>query len=91
MRKKVEIGSLYDKVQDKDISCLFVDGEIVYWGVTPDSLSRAKEAWKSDPTIRDSVMMDIHHHFLTAFCKVVGKTVTIRDVNEAIRNGYIDV
>jgi hypothetical protein len=91
MRKKVEVGSYYDKVQDKDVSCLIINGETLTWGVTPDSLTRAKEAWKSDPTIRDSVMMDIHHHFLKAFCKAVGKTVTIRDVNEAINAGYIDV
>lgn len=81
---KITLGTYYDDVRKENISCLVIDGKSFTWGVLPESLRKAKEAWISDPTIKDAIMMDIRNHFLTSLCKFTGEKITIQDINKAL-------
>lgn len=89
--KTFAVGTFYDKVQDKDVRCIVVDGVPFGWGVMPDSLSRVRAAFEADPTIKDAVMMDMQHHFLTSLSKFVGRPMTMTEVLDGLEAGAIEV
>ena len=87
---KFEIGTYYDKVQDKSIPCVVIDGKAFGWGVMPDSLAKARAAIKADPTVKNAIMMGLHSHFIKNLSKTLGRDITIKQVNDAIDSGKLE-
>lgn len=90
MRKKVEVGSYYDLEQHAHVRGIYINGEFFDWGIDPDSIAQAKEIANSDSFIGRGVEGMIQNHFVQSFSQQVGWPVTLPQVVEAIRVGWIE-
>jgi len=68
-----------------------VESEAFDWQVTPEQLQFAAISIKNDPSMRQSYIGNIFKHITDCFSEFVGKKVSLKDINDAIENGYIEV
>ena len=90
-RKMFHIGTYFDQVRDAEVKCIVFNGKSFGWGVLPESLKNAKAAWTADPTLKNAIMMDVCTHFLKSLSKFIEREITIKEVNECLEKGYIEV
>ena len=65
---------------------IFIDDELLDWQVDVNSLFEAK---KMGPVFFQSVQRDIERHFVASVGEFLGRHVTMQEINEAIRTGWI--
>lgn len=81
---EIRSGSYFDRIQNRKVKCLLLNGKPFGWGVMQDSLKKAKEAYIKDPTIKDAILLDVCTHFLKSLSKEIGREISITEVNEAL-------
>jgi len=65
---------------------IFIDGEMLDWSVDSSSFL---EAQKMGPQFALAVQRDIAKHFIESVSEVLGRKVTMDEIKEAIRTGWI--
>jgi len=70
---------------------IVMDNEVFDWGMDEESLRQAVFLSKTDPEMKASFISDIQQNLVMCFSEFVGKECTLADINQALRNGYIDV
>lgn len=91
MNKTVEIVDWIHPGFRKMVQAIVVDGSVFVWGLSPESLEKARDIWRNDSSMKVPICQDIHQHFIKSFSKFVGREVTLHEVIEAIEQGYIEV
>ena len=87
---KVEIREVVDSETDAKYKALFFNGEMFDWGMEPDELKRAQKFCGQDPFLRKSVHGDLCRFFLQCLSEVLEREITIKEVNTAIEQGYLE-
>lgn len=82
--------SYYDIQERAEIRGLYVDGEYFDWAIDPDSIAQAKTIVNKDAFMGKGVEGMIQQHFITCFGELVGWPVTLAEVVEAIKTGWIE-
>jgi len=83
----VDIPFKIVRVDDQDV--IVVDDEVFDWGLDDGSISHANRFSSNKETMR-AIHDDIRKYFLESLGEQLGFEVSMRDVNEALRVGYID-
>lgn len=65
---------------------IFIDGQLLDWSVDLHDLLEAK---KMGPKFAKSVEIDIIRHFLQSASDFLGRKLSVEEINEAKKNGYI--
>ena len=65
---------------------IFIDDELLDWQVDVNSLFEAK---KMGPAFFYAVQKDIEKHFAESVSEFLGRRVTIEQINEATKTGWI--
>lgn len=68
---------------------IYVDDVLFDWGLEQEDVERAKKFAKSSDVLKKTIQNDIQKHFLDSFAEFLGKTVSLRELNEAIESGTI--
>ena len=84
-KKKFEL-KLVKKSDGSMKSAIFIDEELLDWEVDINSLATA---YKMGPEYFKVAQEDIERHFLDSVSEVLGRQVTVEDINEAKKTGYI--
>ncbi len=85
MQKKLEIVNVDGR------NYIVVDNEAFDWEVEPNQMMAIKMKIKSDPPMRDSLIGSVFAHMTSCFSDFIGKQVTLKEINDAIDCGYIEV
>ena len=80
---EIKIATDDDGMMDKQI---FIDGEFFDWGVDPEAFEWAKQ---QGPEYFRAAQIDIAKHFLESISEVVGRKVTLHDLTQAEKTGWI--
>jgi hypothetical protein len=67
---------------------ILVDGGVFDWGLDDDAINDANRHADKEEFMR-AIHNDIMNHFLNSISEVLGFRPTMRQVNEAIKRGYI--
>ena len=70
---------------------LAVDNEGFDWGIDEEGLKKAALKIKKDPHMREMYVGNIQKHFIKSMSEFLGKEVTLKEVNDAIESGSIEV
>jgi len=65
---------------------IFIGGELLDWGV---DLSSFMEAKKMGPQYMKAIQMDIAKHFAASVSEVLGRHVSMEEISEATKTGWI--
>ncbi len=65
---------------------IFINGELLDWSIDIASLMEAK---KMGPKFFKAVQQDIEKHYLESVSEMVGRHVTLEELKEAIKTGFI--
>lgn len=65
---------------------IFIDDEMLDWSI---DMSSFVEAVKMGPTFMRAVQRDIERHFIDSVSDFLGRKVTMEDIKEAIKTGWI--
>lgn len=65
---------------------IFVDGTLFDWGVDEEDY---KQALAMGPKYRKAIEASIARHFIESFSEFLGRQVTLDEVNEARKTGWI--
>lgn len=85
MRKKIEIVNVDGR------NYIVVDNEAFDWEIEPEQLRAIKLKSNSDPEMKDSLIGSVFNHLEACFSEFIGKKVVLREINDAIEEGYIDI
>lgn len=76
-------------VEYENQKVIFIDDEIFDWGIDEDALNQANE-FASNPNALKAIHFDIKNYFLECLEEHIGFKITIGEVNEALKAGYIE-
>jgi hypothetical protein len=65
---------------------IFIDDEMLDWQV---DLNSYMDAMKMGPHFRREIQRDIEKHFIESVSDFLGRKVTIEEIKEAIKTGWI--
>jgi hypothetical protein len=77
------------KVEGKDY--LVVDNEVFDWEVEPEQLKIIQFKIKNDPLMKDNFIGSLFDHLTACFSEFIGKKVTLKEMNNAIEKGCIEI
>lgn len=77
--------SISFKLKNKEI---LINDEVFDWGIDEDALKQANEL-ASNPNALKAIHLDIKNYFLECLETYLGFKPTMKQVNEALKNGYI--
>jgi aminopeptidase-like protein len=66
---------------------IFIDGRLFDWGVDEQSY---KEALLMGPKFQKAIETNIAYHFLESLSEFMDRKVTLTEVQEATKTGWID-
>lgn len=78
------------KVNLEGINYIVVDKEAFDWNIEPEYVKMVQFQVKNDPEMRDSYIGNIFQHFTKCFSDFMGREVSLQEINEAIKEGYIN-
>jgi hypothetical protein len=87
---KVEIREVVDPETEEKYKGLFFDGALFDWGMPQAELTRARSFCGQDPFLKKTVHGDICRFFLDCLSQVLEREITIRELNAAIEQGYLE-
>jgi hypothetical protein len=70
---------------------LVVDNEAFDWDIDPDQLKNLEISIKADPEMRESYIANIFEHLVSCFSEFVGKKISLKEINDSLERGYIDI
>ena len=85
MLKKVQIV----KIEGKDY--IVVDNEVFDWEIEPEQLKIIEFKIKNDPLMKDNFIGSLFDHLTACFSEFIGKKVTLKEMNDSIEKGHIEV
>jgi len=85
MQKKLEIV----KVENKNY--IVLENEAFDWEVEPQQLKNIEIKINNDPETRDSLIGNVFNHLTSSFSSFVGKKMSLKDINDALEQGYIEI
>ena len=85
MQKKLEILNFEGR------NYIVVNNEAFDWEVEPEHIKSIKVKMVNDPLMKDSIIGNVFNHMISCFSEFIGKKVTLKEINDAIENGYIEV
>ena len=65
---------------------IYIEGELFDWAIDEESY---KWAQKQSPEVLMAAQKDIVKHFLNSLSEIVGRRVTLQDLQEATKTGWI--
>jgi hypothetical protein len=86
IRKKIKIREVAELGR-----ALVFDGEVFDWGMDPEDLETARRICQNDECRAKEILGTIQVHFLTSLEQFLGTKVSLKELNKAIANGYIDL
>jgi hypothetical protein len=90
MRYEFEIQEVVDPDTEERYRALAINGEVFDWGLEKEDMESAKKMCGSDPFLKKSLHGDICRHFITCLSEFLGKEITLKQVNEALEQGYLE-
>lgn len=85
MQKKIEI------VQIENKKYIVLENEAFDWEVQPEQLKTIEIKIKNDPSLKDSFIGNVFNHLTSSFSEFIGKDVSLKEINDALEKGYIEV
>lgn len=85
MQKKIEI------VQIENKKYIVLENEAFDWEVQPEQLKIIEIKIKNDPALKDSFIGNVFNHLTSSFSEFIGKKVSLKDINDALEQGFIEV
>lgn len=85
MLKRIEI------VQIENKEYIAIDNEAFDWELEPQQLKMIEIKIKTDPAVKDSMIGSVFNHLTSSFSDFVGKKVSLKEMNDALEQGYIEV
>lgn len=67
-----------------------IDQDIFDWRLDDDALDQANEFASSNPNALNSIHQDIKNYFLECLEEFTGFKMTMKEVNQALKFGYIE-
>jgi len=80
---------LFEVKEHEGQKVIFIDGFLFDFNMDKASLKEAKRFCGDDPLLKKAVHGDIKRVFLESLSEVLGRPVSIKQVNEAIVSGSI--
>jgi len=68
---------------------LAVNNEAFDWGIDEEHLKAVQVISKNDPEVKKNYIGSIQKYFVDCFSEFVGKEMTLKEINEAIKRGHI--
>jgi hypothetical protein len=85
MQKKLTILEIENK------KYIIVENEGFDWEIEPEQLRKVEISIKNDPVMKENFIGNMLNHFVTCFSDFLGKKITLKEINEALDKGYIEV
>ena len=85
MQKKLSIL----KIEDKNY--IILDNEGFDWEIDPKQLRLVEISIGNDPAMKESFIGNMLNHFVTCFSDFLGKKVSLKEINDALEKGCIEV
>lgn len=85
MQKKLTILEIQNK------KYIILDNEGFDWEIEPGQLKKVEISIKNDPAMKENFIGNMLNHFVTCFSDFLGKNVSLKDINDALEKGYIEV
>lgn len=70
---------------------IVVDNEAFDWEIEPQQLKIMEIKIKNDPALKDSLIGSVFNHLTFSFSDFVGKKVSLKEINDALEQEYIEV
>ncbi len=67
-----------------------VDNEAFDWGIEEEDFKAAHVVIRNDPAVKESFLGNIQKHFVTCFSEFIGRPTTLKEINKAIEEGWIE-
>jgi hypothetical protein len=67
------------------------DEEAFDWEVEDQQLKNIELMIKNDPSMKDNFIGSLFNHLVVSFSEFIGKKVSLKDINDALERGYIEV
>jgi hypothetical protein len=83
VRAKMTTGELPGPHFQKDI---YIDGICFDWSINEEDYHWAEQ---QGPAVLMAVQQDITRHFLNSLTEFVGKSITVKELDEAVKTGWI--
>ncbi len=70
---------------------IVVDNEAFDWELEPEQIKNLEFKIKNDPAMKDSFIGNIFNHLTSCFSEFLGKKVSLKEINDAIEKGFIEI
>lgn len=91
MFKKLEIIDVFNEEFKKTIKAIVIDGELFDWGIDINSFNQMRQMIQKHKEMAETVSMSIINHFIECFSDYIGKKITLEEIIDAIKSGYIEI
>ncbi len=71
------------------VNYIVVDNEAFDWEVA--DLQEIEIKIKNDPLMKENFIGSVFNHLTKCFSEFVGKQMSLKDINDALERGYIDL
>ena len=72
------------------INMIAIDDEMFDWSIDPDEFQKAIIAAKGDSWLQHNFINNIKKCFMDYFSEFIGRPASLKEINEAIKNGWIN-
>lgn len=83
---KLEIKRYFSEDYQKEVNGLYVDDQLFDWAIDVEALIRVC----ANQALVKSVKGDIVRHFVASFSEALGRDISLKEINKAIAEGYIE-
>jgi len=84
--KKVKFEQKMELINGTLKKNVYINEELLDWGI---DIASYMEAMKMGPKYHHAIKADIQRHFVDSVSEVVGRYVTVKEITEAIKTGWI--
>jgi hypothetical protein len=80
------------RIQEVDgTNVIIVDNEVFDWGVEKEDIKKARDFCREHPDAKQGVLGNLQTHFTESFSEFLGHKVELKEINKAIKDGYIEI
>ncbi len=78
------------RIEEVDgMNVIVVDNEVFDWTIEKKDIKKAQDFCREHPDTKQSVLGDLQTHFIESFSEFLGHKVELKEINKAIKDGYI--
>lgn len=70
---------------------LFINDEIFDWQIEEDELNDAIKFANNEEEVKKAIKADIQNFFLSCIGEILNKDLNLKELNDAIEKGYIEI